>query len=533
MRQQLAPLHTRLGIQQRAALEDRARMAAIEQARRQGLRLRFDAAGTQYLSRQDLQASMYGGELPLTEQNRRYYGRSLTPEFIEQAIRSAELGYMRDLTDLQYESLAIDPHFSAAVGKRMRALASIKPNVIAASGDGIDPERAKLYADVVRQQVAWIPNWRQQVRRLNWAQCHGRAALEKVWRENPAGSKVKWRVDSLNWIHPRRLSFGPERELRVRDDTFAGGAFERRGLELRSLPFKFIGFTPQQFNDYPEREGFGPRGMYFSFFKRFSWRERLILLEVYGKPWRIVEAEDSNVQQETLDEAAISADALGANATGVMPPGVKANVISPDHNAGQIHKEVAAECNDEISKLVSGTTRTNDAKPNALGSAGDEVGQDEQSGVYAADGWDISDLLTEQLSADIIVLNYGAEALDHAPRIELKYEVTPTRGQEIERTNKVYGMGIPLKRSEVYERVGFSEPQEGDVVVQQAAPAPAPGGFGSPGGASPAEEGNGGASPLGNDGLSLPEQETFRDSDPLQLVRAAHVLKLLTAIGGQ
>jgi phage gp29-like protein len=531
----LAPLHTRQGILQRASLEERQRIAAIERAARQGIRLRFDAAGNQFVARQNLQESMFGGELPLTEQNRRYYGRSLTPEFIEQAVRSAELGYMRDLTDLQYETLAIDPHFTSAVGKRVRALASIKPNVIAASGDGIDPSKAKLYADVVRQQLAWIPNWRQQVRRLNWAQCHGRAALEKVWRENPAGSTVKWRIDSLNWIHPRRLSFGPERELRVRDDSFAGGAFERRGLELRQIPFKFISFTPQQFNDYPEREGFGPRGMYFSFFKRFSWRERLILLEVFGKPWRIVYADDAQVQVDTLDDAAVSADALGANATGVMPPGVKLQLETPDHNSGTIHKEVAAECNDEISKLVSGTTRTNDAKPGALGSAGDEVGQDEQSSVYAADGWDISDLLTEQLGADIIVLNFGAEALDHAPRIELKYEVTPTRGQEIERTAKVFGLGIPLKRSEVYERVGFAEPQPEDLVVQQA-PQPA-GGFGSPGGGGGGgfgqQSGAGGASPLGDDGQGLPDQDTFTDRDPLQLVRAAHVLKLLTTIGGR
>jgi len=526
----LRPLHTAAGIQQRAAIDAKARMAAIEHARKNGIRLRFDAAGVQYMSRDDLQASMFEGELPLSEQNRRYFGRALTPEFIEMAIRSAELGFMRDLTDLQYETLHIDPHFSSVVGKRMRALASVKTQVMPATGDGIDPERAKLYAEVVRQQVAWVPNWRAQVRRLNWAQCHGRAALEKVWRENPKGSKVQWRLDNLNWIHPRRLSFGPERELRVRDDQFAGAGFERRGLELRQIPFKFISFTPQSFNDYPEREGFGPRGLYFSFFKRFGWRERLILLEVFGKPWRIVYTDSDNVQQETLDEAAISADAMGANATGVMPPGVKLGVESPDHNSGQIHKDVGVECNDEISKLVLGTTRTTDAKPGALGSAGDEVGQDEQSSVFAADGWDMSDLLTEQLAADIIVLNFGAEALDHCPRIELKYEVTPSRGTEIERTVKVFGLGQPIKKSEFYERTGFTQPAPEDEVVQQVAAPAFPGGApGLPGvGGLPTGNGNGGASPTGDGGLALPDTDTFSArTDPLVLARAARVLMMI------
>lgn len=527
----MRPLHSALGIAQRFELEQRQRMAAIEHASKNGIRLRFDAAGVQYMSREDLQASMMGQELPLSEQNRRYFGRGLTPEHIEVAVRSADLGFMRDLTDLQYETLAIDPHFSGVVGKRVRALAGTKARVLPATGDGIDPTRAKLYADVVRQQIAWIPNWSLQIRRLNYAQCHGRAALEKVWRENPAGSKVKWRVDSLNWIHPRRLSFGPERELRVRDDQFAGAGFERRGLELRSIPFKFISFTPQQFNDYPEREGYGPRGLYFSFFKRFSWRERLILLEVFGKPWRIVSADSNEVQQETLDEAAISADAMGANATGVMPPGVSMDIKSPDHASGELHKDTAAECNDELSKLVLGTTRTTDAKPGALGSAGDEVGQDEQSSVFAADGWDASDLLSEQLAADIIVLNFGAEALDHAPRIEIKYEVAASRGTEIERTVKVFGMGQPIKKSEWYERVGFSEPQPEDDVIQQA-PKPAFPGGGAPGvpgaGGVPVDGGDGGGSPLGDDGIALPDADAFAaTTDTLILARAARVLQTL------
>lgn len=533
----LAPLHSTRGIVQRAMLDGKARELQIEQARKSGFRLRFDSAGNALISRSDLAASLYGGEVPLLEQYRRYFGRTLTPEHIELAIQSAALGFMRDLTDLQYETLAIDPHFSMCVSKRLRALASIKPQVVPASGMGINDAKAKKYADVVRQQLAWIPNLRLQITRLNWAHCHGRAALEKVWRENPSG-EIRWRIDQLNWIHPRRLSLGPERELRVRDDFFAGGSFERVGLELRQLPFKFIQFTPQQFNDYPEREGFGPRGLYFSFFKRFSWRERLILLEVFGKPWRIVYADADSVQQETLDEAAVSADAMGANATGVMPPGVKADVISPEKGAGEMHKDVPADCNDEISKLVLATTRTADAKPNAIGSAGDEVGQDEQTSVFAADGWNISDLLTEQLAGDVIALNYGPEALDHCPRIELPYEVNPTRGQQIERTVKVFGMGQPLKRDEFYERVGFTAPADGDAVVQ-AAPKPAPG-FGQPSAAptGPIDPGvdqggaPGDASPLGDGGQALPSQETFTaGTDPLVLARAVRVLNLLANDG--
>lgn len=502
------------------------------------MRLRFDTAGNSYVSRNDLQASMFGGPLPLTEQTRRYYGRTLTPEHIEQVLLAADCGFMRDLTDLTKETFAIDPHLLSVTGKRFRALASVRANVVEATGDGIDPKLAKQVADVVRQQLAWVPNLKQNLMRLNWGHCNGRAALEKVWRENPGGP-VRWRLEKLHWIHPRRLSFGPERELRVRDDYFGGTGFEAKGLELRAVPFKFISFTPQQFDDYPEREGFGPRALYFSFFKRFNWRERLILLEVFGKPWRIVYTDSpTEVQQETLDEAGISADAMGANATGVMPPGVKADIKTPGQGAGTMNKDVAADCNDEISKLVLGTTRTTDAKPGALGSAGDEVGQEEQTGVVAADGWNLSDLATEQIAGDITVLNFGAESLPYCPRIELAYEIPASRGVKIERTAKVFDMGIPLKASEVYENVGFAQPGPEDVVIQkQAAPAVPPGGGGAPptDGFPSDDGGDDGGNPLGDGGVAVPDGDQLRaggDRD-LAVLRAVRVLELVSAVQGR
>lgn len=490
------------------------------------LRVRHDNTGLAYINSRDLQALWLGGELPLSEQLRRYFGRALTPEIIEQVIRAAELGYMRDLTDLTYETIAIDPHLGSVIGKRLRALAAVQPKVVPASGDGIDPRLAQRYADVVRQQLAWIPNFKQHLTRLNWGHCHGRAALEKVWRENPGG-EVRWRIDQLHWIHPRRLSFGPERELRVRDDYFAGAGFEARGLEMRAYPCKFITFTPQLFNDYPEREGFGPRCLYFSFFKRFSKREQLVLLEVFGKPWRIVYAEHEHVQQDTLDQAGEAADAMGANATGVMPPGVRAELVSPGQSAGQVHRDVIVDADDQISKLVLGTTRTTDAKPNALGSAGDEVGQEEQSSVFAADGWNLSDCLTEQFAADIILLNFGPERLDHCPRIEIQYEIPPSRGTQIEHTAKVFAMGQPIKRDEFYERVGFTPPSPGDEVVQpQQAPA-----FGLPGMPplpQPSRPGpdEGSASPLGEGGTGDIDRNTM-STYPLAVARAMRVLELV------
>jgi phage gp29-like protein len=501
---------------------------------------------------------------PLLEQTRQYYGRALTPATIEAVLYAADHGHMRDATDLVYETLRMDPFFGSITGKRLRGAAAIRPKVMPAEGDGLDPELAAAYADVVRQQIAKVPNWRQVLLRLNWGHCHGRAAAEKVWAEIRAsersaaateaattatsGRKLerpKWRIDRINWIHPRRLSLGPERELRVRDDAWSGLGFERRGLELREYPLKFMHFMPQLYDEYAEREGFGQRGCYFAFFKRFGYRERLVLVEVYGRPWRNIEVDPAyqgvGVDKEKLDAAAQSIDETAGNATQVVPPGMKLNTEQPGQNAGQGHRELTQDCNDELAILVLGEVRTSDAKPGAIGSQGEEVALALQGEVKAADAWNLSDLLTEQLSADIIGLNYGEEALPYTPRIELPYEMPPDRTVEIERTSKAFSIGLPLKEEEVYERIGFSKPQPGDRVVQSA-PAPA----GMPGMGAPS---SGGATvstmqsedeetepDAGVDPTRTPSDDELADavaeaSDLLASARAAHVLTLVQQIG--
>ncbi len=462
---------------------------------------------------------------PLLEQVRQYYGRALTPEAIEQTIIRADNGYMRDLTDLIAEASRVDPHWSMCDGKRLRAAASIKPKVVPAETDNEqDAKLAAEFADVVRRQLAWLGNLRQIILRLNWGHKNGRAAAEKVWKENSADSKFKWRIDAIHWIHPRRLSFGPERELRVRDDLWGGMGFEARGLDLRQYPHKFIGFLPQLFDEYPEREGYGVRGLYHSFFKRFGWREELVLLEVFGRPWRTLQQlEGATVNKETLDNAAEQIDEASANATMVAPPGTQLVTDQPGQGAGQVHTRVKQDANDEMSKLVLGEVRTSDAKPGALGSQGEAVALEVQTEVKAQDCWNLSDLLTEGISVSVIGVNYGLDAIHLAPRVELPYELPPDRTVEIDRTHKAFSIGLPLKEDEVYERLGFTKPEAGDAVVRQA-PQPA-----GPFGQEPPPNAEGGTMPSGDEPPAPPDgtdPTLAAPPDFLTFARAAHILEL-------
>lgn len=506
------------------------------------LRVRLGQDGTLwYRAEADLESRWVDQPNALLEQTRRYYGRQLNPETIENVIRSADCGFMRDLTDLVAEATRIDGHFSMCDRKRLRAVYAAKVNVVPASGAGIDPKRATALADMVRQQWAWVPNPKQVLFRLNYGMKNGRAAAEKIWRQNPAGSEVKWRIDRINWIHPRRLAFGPERELRVRDDQWGGLGFEARGLDLRQYPYKFISYLPQQYDEYPEREGYGPRALYWSFFKRFTNREELVLLEVFGRPWRHLEEIDPQghpVQSDILKSAAEEVDKMSANATGYAPPGMKIVTEQPGQGAGQVHGDVRTMSNDEMSKLILGEVRTSEAKPGALGSSAEEVAKDVSDEVKGEDAIALGDLLTEQFAADLVALNADPGALDHCPRMEVIYEAPPNRTTEIERTTKVFDMGLPLVEKEVYERTGFTQPGPNDVTIQKQEAPQMPGLPGLPGAAPPELPPAGGTtpdtSPLGNggDGTKGEEDQANLSNRPLfprleALARADRVLELV------
>lgn len=445
--------------------------------------VRQAADGSQWISPRELQERIFGAHVPESETLRRHFGANLTPEVIEYCVRAAESGYMRDLTDMTKESLNFDPHFSTVIGKRFRALASVNADVVAAVGDGVDPQRANLYADQLRTQIKRVRSFYQRVINLSWAHCHGRAALEKVWAPADRGAGYQWRIADLAWIHPRRLCFGPERELRVRDDMWGGGGFEARGLDLR-VPHKFLDYTPQLFDEYPEREGFGPRGLYWSLFKRLGWRWRVRLVEVFGSPWRILEiAPGVAVDPHMLDDAQQRADELGASSSAAMAPGVKLNLANPDPKSTDPHSKLSQECDDQISKLVLGNTRTTDAKADGLGGQQSLVHQDGETLVIAADGWGVSEALTYGLSYDWVELNYGTDELVNAPEIQVRYEIPPDPTAEIERTDKALSLGVPLRVDEIYERSGFAKPEPGDAVVTRES-APVGGGPFGGGGAS-------------------------------------------------
>lgn len=410
---------------------------------------------------------------------RQRFGRAISLDRIEIALRAAHSGNMRQLTDLSRETVETDPHLGAVLNKRFGAVSSLPYEIRPASGHGIDKGRALFYAAVVREQLSNLKHFRRNLKQLAWALFDGRAALECLWIRIPGPSSpgfgsVRLAVDGIGWIHPRRLSFGPFRELRVTEERIStvSGSFASSGISLDDFPpGKFVQWTPQLFGEYPEREGLAPRCMYWSFFKRYGQRDRMILMELFGKPWRVVEVdEESSASDEDLQGADDAADGLGAAYTARMPRGTKLSVIQPGRTAGAVHKDVIEEVDKQISKLVLGQTGTTDGVPAGLNSSQASVMQDEQLMILTSDAAELGEVVEAQLTDVIIAVNFGPAALPHAPRFVLRSDLPADRNSELDRVQKGLDAGLEIAASEAYEVSGFRVPERDEPIIRMDQP---------------------------------------------------------------
>jgi len=377
---------------------------------------------------------------------------------IDSAIRAANHGLMRRLTDLSLETIRLDGHASALWQKRLNRLAALPWMIEPATGEHIDSDFAEECADLCREQLNQIPNFRQCLMDLNQGTYHGRACSEIDWDLH----KGRWRARDLYWVHARRLSFGPNRDLRVIDLRNEVGDFADVGFPVEAIPYKFVVYKPRQFGDYSEREGLAPRTVFWSFFSRLGTRERLHLMEIFGKPWRIaVPRRDPNnpnvIDQETIDNAWDALNRLGGHSTAVLPYEMDVMVPQPAKGAGDVHKEAIEHAQLTLSKLYLGSTGTTDAVSTGLGSSIGDAHLSEEDLIIASDAWRLSEVVENQLVDPMVILNFGPDAVDHAPRFRLATDPPMDRAKEAELLLKVLDVGIDVSLAEARERLGVRE----------------------------------------------------------------------------
>jgi SPP1 gp7 family putative phage head morphogenesis protein len=394
---------------------------------------------------------------------------------------------MTELTDLEDESLSLDLHTSGVLHKRFASLSGM-PWEITEAGENLKLS-AKI-AQEARLMFGQVKGFKAKLRMLAWALFYGRGAMENHWRIQ--GTGVRYCLESMEWIAPRRLSFGDERELRLIDSWRTTGFFREDGAALRDYPGKFTTWVPPMFSVYPEKDGLGPRLMYWCFFKRFSWRMRMILTEIFALPWRIIEAEqDATVSWDQLKEAAAMLENLGQDSTAALPPGGKLNITTPDGTASDIFQMTHNDVNLEVSKIVLGNTGTTEG--NESNRSNSVIQKSEQDLILLDDAGGLSGAVQSGIMEPFAWLNWGEEGLASCPQFALTAETQRDIEQELKHVEKLLAWGLPVSEKQLRELTGWRAPAEGESVVQllpaQGPTMPSDGGMGGEQSA-PAAEGS-------------------------------------------
>lgn len=406
--------------------------------------------------------------VPKEESQRPHFGRSVDLTVIDAAIRGANRGYMRRLSDLSLETLRLDGHASACWQKRLNRLGALNWEIVKAEGELIEDQVAEDAAGMVRDQLKQISNFRQCLMMVNQGTFHGRAASEIDWYHY----RNQWRVRDLNWIHARRLSFGPQRDLRVIDLNSEIGDFADVGFALECVPYKFVAYKPQMFGDYPEREGLAPRTVFWSFFGRFGVRERLHLLELFGKPWRIAMPKldpqnPTGINDDQLDEAFDALNRLGGQSTAVMPIAMELLIAQPTKGAGDVHFDAIDHAEKTLSKLYLGGTATTDAVSTGLGSSVGDQHATEEDLIIASDAWRLSECIEDQLTDAIVIVNMGPDWSNHAPTFRFRTDPPTDRLKEGDRIAKALDVGLDVPIEEAREVLGVREARAGEAVLRR------------------------------------------------------------------
>lgn len=375
----------------------------------------------------------------------------LTPARMARILRDAAMGEMYDFLTLAEEMEEIEPQYSSVISTRKRAIQSIELQV-EASGDSAEEQKL---ADAVREQIAEHPGTYDLIGDMLDGLGKGFSVVEIVWDVEGR----EWRPERFEWHDPRLFQF--DRETRKQLRKRVQGDFNGAALE----PFKFIRHIPKLKSGIPARNGLARLALWVFLLKTYSLKDWAAFLEVHGMPLRVGKygPSASEADKRVLLNAVRN---LGSDAAAIVPVGMEIEFIETKGFSEKPFEGFAMYLDKAISKAIIGQTMTTD-EGGSLAQA--KVHDNVRIDIKKADAKQLNGTLARDLVRPFIDLNFGPR--DKYPQLL----VVVTEPEDIktlsEALAKLVPLGLKVQSSEVRDRIGFADPDEGAEVLG-AQPAP-------------------------------------------------------------
>jgi phage gp29-like protein len=406
-------------------------------------------------------------------------GTGLTPGGLVAAMRQAEQGYPQLQVDLFDDIVEGDAHLRNLFEHRERVVAKA-PLVI---NPGSPDKEAQLAASVLSYALSLLPL---------------KAAFEHLLRVNRygyAGVELDWDVvdvDGRPWIVPVHLSLVPARRFRIGVMGMIPVKGEEDEVRLDELRLYKVLEVPQghplnpgkwlQLKRQPSqvaRGGLMRTAAPLAMGKRFSFRDWLILCERYGLPFPVLQYDGEASDQATLDLMRDILRRIGSDGGAAVAKAIDFKIEKGIDVKDALQASFIAFANNEMSKLINGSTLRNDNAAGGTGSYGlgdvhNQVAWDEVRG----DGEMLAEAIDGQICVPFTVFNNIARRNPPRAQIMVEPDLGPMEFMDLA-VKHVNELGGKASLVQVHQRTGLRMPltkeDEAPGMTVEKFPAPAGG----------------------------------------------------------
>lgn len=375
----------------------------------------------------------------------------LTPQKLASILRAADQGDTRDYLTLAEEMEEREPHYAAVLGTRKRALSCIDPIVEA----GGDDAKSREIADEIEEMVR-LPVFASLVEHLVDAFGKGYAV-----------SEIMWETSAKQWL---------PYDYRERDPRFFTFAqVDRHVMRLASLndpingdpipPYKFVRHVPRLKSGIPARGGLAKIAAWSFVFKSYTLKDWVAFCEVYGMPIRV----GKYGAMATAEDRAQLLNAvrnIGSDAAAIIPATMEIELVETGKGGGSgstVFSGLADYTDKQVSKLVLGQTMTTDHGSGGGGLAQAKVHELVRHDIKFADARQLETTINRDLVRAYVDLNHGPQK--SYPAVRLPVPVPEDLTALATNLKSLVPFGLRIAESDVRDRFGFNEPEDGEAVL--------------------------------------------------------------------
>jgi phage gp29-like protein len=372
----------------------------------------------------------------------------LTPQRLASILQSADQGNLRDYLTLAEEMEEREPHYTSVLGTRKRALSLIDPIVEAGGDSARDREIFDAVMDLIGQPV-----FADLIEHLVDAFGKGYAV-----------SEIMWETSAKQWL---------PYDYRERDPRFfTFMQIDRHVMRLASLtdpingdqmpPFKFVRHVPRLKSGIPARGGLAKPAAWSFVFKSYTIKDWVAFCEVYGMPIRIGKY-GAMATPEDRAQLLNAVRNIGSDAAAIIPATMEIELVETGKGGGSgatVFSGFTDYIDKQMSKLVLGQTMTTD-HGGSLAQA--KVHENVRHDIMFADARQLQKTINRDLIIPFVQLNYGPQK--KYPTFTLPVakpeDLTALAGN----VKTLVSVGVRISESDVRDRFGFNEPEEGETVL--------------------------------------------------------------------